>query len=156
MESPIDEFVEMAQLEDQKAVVRQLLKIRFGEMDKAMENIVDSLAEMPSNEMLRSLLTMTRDEILAFCEGLEVEGDRPSNLKDIFTVMGPIQKYYLQKEGEREALKSLAKLRFGELDEEICGAIDFLLQSPANISIQVLYTATRDEFRANLLSSMQE
>lgn len=81
MPSYIEEFKHLAKLEDQRSVVRQLLMLRYGTLDEVLSEAIDLMTEMPSNEVLRLLLTCSREELLT---GLE-NGVNPSTLKKIFS-----------------------------------------------------------------------
>jgi hypothetical protein len=145
MPSYIEEFKHLAKLEDRRSVLRQLLVLRYGTSDEVLSEAIDLMAEMPSNEVLHLLLTRSQEELLT---GLE-NGVNPSTLKkDLFKIIGPVEEYYIQKQGEKEALEALAKLRFGEIDETLRSAIAYLLQTPAKNSIHALYTLTRAELVA--------
>lgn len=135
-----EDFAQLAKTEDQKAVIRQLLIIRYESLDEALLQVVAQLAEMPSNEMLRLLLTCSREQLLMAVKQSTIHDQH--HPKDLFNVTGPLQEYYLKKQSEREALEALARLKFGEIDEVIASAIEVLLQSPMQVSIQSLYIST--------------
>lgn len=146
MSSCIEEFKSQAQLEDRLATICQLLKIRY--KNEAPSEVIEQLALMPSNKMLRLLLTQSLEELLTNLEKNSI-GVEESTLKyDLFKVIGPLEQYYIQKKGEQEALEALAKLRFGSIDSVIESAIAYLLQTPAHNSVRVLYTSTREELAA--------
>jgi hypothetical protein len=148
MPSYIENFECQAKQEDRRAVIRQLLKIRYAPGDEVPSEVIDQLAEIPSNEMLRLLLTESWEGLLASLENSSIGVDASDLQKDLFRINGPIERYYLQKQGEKEALEALAKLRFGEIDETVKSAIAYLLQTPAKNSIHALYTLTRAELVA--------
>ncbi len=148
MSSYIEEFKSQAQLEDRLAVIRQLLKIRYETENEAPSEVINQLAEMPSNKMLRLLLTQSWEELLVNLEENSMGVDSSTFKYDLFRIIGPIEQYYLQKEGEKETLEALAKLRFGEIDSTVKSAIAYLLQTPAKNSVYVLYTSTREELAA--------
>jgi hypothetical protein len=54
----IDEFVKDVTLFDQQATIRQILNMRYGKLDDR-QPLSKRFAEMPSNEMLRLILTCT-------------------------------------------------------------------------------------------------
>jgi hypothetical protein len=58
----IDEFVKDVTLFDRQATIRQILDIHYGKLDDR-QPLSERLAEMPSNEMLRLILTCTREEL---------------------------------------------------------------------------------------------
>jgi hypothetical protein len=68
MPSYIENFECQAKEEDRRAVICQLLKIRYAPGDKVPSNVIDQLAEIPSNEMLRLLLTESWEGLLASLE----------------------------------------------------------------------------------------
>ncbi|NJR61993.1 MAG: hypothetical protein HC769_26090 [Cyanobacteria bacterium CRU_2_1] len=148
MSSYIEEFESQAKLEDRRAVVRQLLKIRYETENEIQAEVVDQLAEMPSNKMLRLLLTHSWEELLAGLEETSVCIDSSTLEHDLFKIIGPLEEYYIQKQGEKEALEALAKLRFGAIDETVKSAIAYLLQTPTKNSVQILYTLSREELEA--------
>ena len=144
MPSYIENSECQAKQEDRRAVIHQLLKIRYEPVDEVPSDVIDYLAKISSNEMLRLLLTQSWEGLLAMKKS-SIGIDTSALQKDLFRISGPIEQYYLQKQGEKEALEALAKLRFGEIDETLRSAIVYLLQTPAKNSVQVLYTLTREE-----------
>ena len=60
MPSNTEEFKHLAELEDRRSVVCQLLALRYGTLDEALSEAVNLMAEMPSNEVLHLLLTRSR------------------------------------------------------------------------------------------------
>lgn len=148
MTSPTETFESQVILEDRRAVVRQLLSIRYETGDGVSPALIEKLAQMPSNQMLRLLLTHSCKELLENLEQ-ELEDVNSSTFKqDLFKVIGPIEQYYLKKQGEREALEALAKFRFGEINHTIRAAITYLLQTSAKNAVQVLSTLSREELEA--------
>ena len=148
MSSYIEEFESQAKLEDRRAVVRQLLKMRYKTANEVPAEVVEQLAEMPSNKMLRLLLNHSWEELLVGLEETSVRIDSSTLEHDLFKIIGSIEEYYIQKQGEKEALEALAELRFGEIDETVKSAIVYLLQTPAKNSVHVLYTLSREELEA--------
>jgi len=148
MSSYIEGFEFQAKLEDRRAVVRQLLNIRYETENEVQAEVVDQLAEIPSNKMLRLLLNHSWEELLAGLKEASMCIDSSTLEYDLFKIIGSIEEYYIQKRGEKEALEALAKLRFGEIDETVRSAIAYLLQTPAKNSIHALYTLTREELAA--------
>ncbi|MBF2029759.1 MAG: hypothetical protein IGS48_23885 [Oscillatoriales cyanobacterium C42_A2020_001] len=145
MSSYIEEFASQAKLEDRQAVVRQLLKIRYETRNEVSAEVIEKLAEMSSNKMLRLLLTHSWEGLLTSLEENSVGMNSSTLEHDLFRIIGPIEQYYLEKQGEKEALEALAELRFGEIDETVRSAIAYLLQNPAKNSVQILYTLSREE-----------
>jgi hypothetical protein len=141
----IQSFVAAAKLEDRKAVVRQLLTIRYETLDELLQSIVESLAQLPSNAILRLILCRTYSELLASLES-QTEIEAPDT--DLFQVIGPIEKYYLKKEAEQKAMETLAELKYGEIDHGVDCAIAILLQSPIELSMKRLYSLSREELIA--------
>jgi hypothetical protein len=123
MSSHTEEFESQAKLEDRRAIIYQLLRTRYETGDGVSTEVIDQLAEMPSNKMLRLLLTRSWEELLAGLEETSVCIDSSTLEHDLFKIIGPIEEYYIQKQGEKEALEALAKLRFGEIDETVKSAI---------------------------------
>lgn len=148
MSSYIEEFEFQAKLEDRRAIVRQLLKMRYKTENEAPAEVVELLAEMLSNKMLRLLLTHSWEELLVGLEETSVRIDSSTLEHDLFKIIGSIEEYYIQKQGEKEALEALAELRFGAIDETVKSAIAYLLQTPAKNSVHVLYTLSREELEA--------
>jgi hypothetical protein len=140
----IDDYVREMSLFDRQATIGQILSLRYGELDN-QERIVEVLAQMPSNEMLRMVLTKSAEEMA------QILVNPPENIaenhhpKDLFEVLGPIEGYYRDKEIEQEALELLAELRFGEVDQSIKSSIEYLLQSPLNISMRKIYNLKPSE-----------
>jgi hypothetical protein len=140
----IDDYVREISLFDRQATIGQILSLRYGELDN-QEQIVEVLAKMPSNEMLRLVLTKSAEEMA------QILVNPPKNIaenhhpKDLFAVSGPIEGYYHDKEIEQKALELLAELRFGEVDESIKSSIEYSLQSPLNISMRKIYGLKRSE-----------
>ncbi len=55
-------------------MVENLLKVRFGNIDPALENIIEPLLQLPSSESARLLIQLSQEELLrrfnkinAFC-----------------------------------------------------------------------------------------
>jgi hypothetical protein len=140
----IDDYVTEMSLFDRQATIGQILSLHYGELDN-QEQIVEVLAKMPSNEMLRLVLTKSPEEMA------QILVNPPENIaenhhpKDLFAVSGPIEGYYHDKQIEQEALELLAELRFGEVDKFIRSSIKYLLQSPLNISMRKIYSLERSE-----------
>lgn len=145
MPSYIENFECQAKQEDRRAVFRQLLKLRYEPGNEVPSDVIDQLAKISSNEMLRLLLTQSWEGLLASLEKSSIGVDTSDLQKDLFRISAPIERYYLQKQGEKEALEALAKLRFGEMDETLKSAIVHLLQTRAKNSVQIWYMLSREE-----------
>ncbi len=99
----IDEFVKDVTLFDRQATIRQILDIRYGKLDDR-QALSEQLAEMPSNEMLRLLLTCTPEELAQTLANPTADLSENHHPTDLFTVSGPLEGYYRDKEVERRAL----------------------------------------------------
>ncbi|NJR61013.1 MAG: hypothetical protein HC769_20595 [Cyanobacteria bacterium CRU_2_1] len=94
---------------------------------------------------LAVLRTRQITSLLASLEKSSIGVDTSDLQKDLFRISASIEQYYLQKQGEKEALEALAKLRFGEMDETLKSAIVHLLQTRAKNSVQIWYMLSREE-----------
>jgi hypothetical protein len=140
----IDDYIREMSLFDRQATIGQILSLRYGELDN-QEQIVEVLAKMPSNEMLRLVLTKSPEEIAQILVSPPEDIAENHHPKDLFTVSGPIEGYYRDKKIEQESLELLAELRFGEVDTSVKSSIKYLLQSPLNISMSKIYSLKRSE-----------
>jgi hypothetical protein len=134
----IDDYVREISLFDRQATISQIIALRYGELDN-QEKIVEVLAEMPSNEMLRLVLTKSPEEMVQISINPPEDISENHHPTDLFTVSGPIEEYYRDKKIEQEVLELLATLRLGGIDESIKSSIKYLLQSPLNISMRKIY-----------------
>ena len=57
--------------EGRREMVENLLQIRFGSLDEVLVGVIPSMLELPSQELTRLLLTLSREELLErFGEGV--------------------------------------------------------------------------------------
>jgi hypothetical protein len=140
----IDDYVREISLFDRQATIAQILSLRYGELEN-QKQIVEVLAKMPSNEMLRLVLTCSPEEMAQILVNSPEDITENHHPKDLFTVSGPIEGYYRDKKIEQKALELLAEFRFGEVNKPVKSSIKYLLQAPLHISMRKVYSLTRSE-----------
>jgi len=57
--------VQQGRLEMQRALVENLLKSRFGKLDRSLSKVVDSLVQFSPQEVADYLLQWSREELIA-------------------------------------------------------------------------------------------
>jgi hypothetical protein len=80
--------------------------MRYKTENEVPAEVVEQLAEMPSNKMLRLLLTHSWEELLVGLEETSVRIDSSTLEHDLFKIIGSIEEYYIQKQGEKEAFRT--------------------------------------------------
>ena len=60
----LEEATRRGELEGQKKLVENLLKIRFGSLDEELSAIVEPLLSLPTEEFTPLLLQLSRDELI--------------------------------------------------------------------------------------------
>ncbi|MFP4577790.1 MAG: hypothetical protein ACLFT9_19615 [Coleofasciculus sp.] len=126
-----EEAVSEGRLEERRQMVENFLRVRFGEIDAELEAIIAPMLQLPPDVLTRLLLNFSPEELLLWFG--ETSG------RDLR--LG---------EGKREKVENLLKVRFGEVDQELEGAIASMLELPHQELTPLLLTLSREELLAQL------
>ncbi|MEB3829092.1 hypothetical protein LKK83_16540, partial [Phormidium sp. CCY1219] len=50
--------------EGRRQMIENLLQVRFGQMDNELSSVIEPLLQLPTQELTRLLLTLSREELL--------------------------------------------------------------------------------------------
>ena len=130
-QATLQEGREEGRLEERRQIVENSLRVRFGEIDEELEAIIAPMLQLSPDVLTRLLLNFSKEELLLWF------GE--SSGRDLR--LG---------EGKREKVENLLKVRFGEVDQELEGAIASMLELPHQELTPLLLTLSREELLAQL------
>ncbi|MEQ8468068.1 hypothetical protein [Coleofasciculus sp. E1-EBD-02] len=112
--------------EGRRQMVENFLRVRFGEIDAVLESAIAPMLQLPPDVLTRLLFNLSKEELLLwFGEG----SGRDQRLG----------------EGGREKVENLLRVRLGEVDQELAGAIASILELPHQELTPLLLTLSREE-----------
>ncbi|MEQ9484021.1 hypothetical protein [Coleofasciculus sp. F4-SAH-05] len=117
---------EEAVSEGRRQMLENFLRVRFDEIDAALESAIAPMLQLPPDVLTRLLFNLSKEELLLwFGKGY-----------------GQDQRL---EEGGREKVENLLRVRLGEVDQELAGAIASMLELPHQELTPLLLTLSREE-----------
>ncbi|NEQ40785.1 MAG: hypothetical protein F6K40_33030 [Okeania sp. SIO3I5] len=152
--------------EERKIVLEWFLKIRFGELDYELLEVVGTLLNLSTEEyaeILIQLPNLSREEFLKLIKNGSEDTEFFTNSSPAYIKWREDVKEEGRNEGRQEGrkivLESLLKSRFGELDQQLLEVVKILLTlSPSRYALIVIQlpNLSREEFFELIINESED